>query len=115
MRVAARLWLGAAPRPDAQRPRCSCGAAVDCAGRQFLAACPAQVGRRTDVHDHIASMVAAAQRRAPKWTAVAVDWRLPGAGAAQRPDLRAIEGTTAAITCGVVSVAWPWADSVAAY
>jgi len=41
MRVAARLWLRARPRPDLPRSRCSCGATVDPAGRHFLAMCSA--------------------------------------------------------------------------
>jgi len=114
MCVAARLLLGAAPRPDAPRPRCSGGAAVDPAGRHFLTSCPAQAGRRTATHDHIVGLVAAALRRAPKWTGVAIERRLPGSGGARRPDLRATEAATAAVTWCDVSVAWPWADSVAA-
>jgi len=114
IRAAARLWLGAAPRPDAPRQRCSCGAAVDPAGRHFLTSCPAQAARRTATYHHIVALVAAALRRAPKWTGVALERHLPGSGGACRPDLRATEAATAAVTWCDVSVAWPWADSVAA-
>ena len=114
MRVAVRLWLGARPRPDPPRARCSCGAAADAGGRHFLSFCPAQVARRTAVHHHIVSLVAAAMRRAPLWGAVAVESPLDGSGGARRPDLRATDATTAAVTWCDVSVAWPWPDAVAA-
>jgi len=114
MRVAARVWLGAAPRPDAPRLRCSCGAAVDATGRHFFTACPAQVSRRTALHHHIVRLVAAALRRAPAWGAVAIEASLDGTRAARRPDLRATEAATAAVTWGDVSVASPWPDTVAA-
>jgi len=113
MRVAARLWLGAPPRPDPPRSRCSCGATVDPAGRHFLGSCSAQVARRTAVHHHIVGLVAAALRRAPKWGAVEVERDLDGSDGACRPDLRATEAVTAAVTWGDVSVAWPWPDLVA--
>jgi len=113
MRVAARLWLGAPPRPDPPRSRCSCGATVDPAGRHFLSSCSAQVARRTAVHHHIVGLVAAALRRAPKWGAVEVERALDGSDGARRPDLRATEAATAAVTWGDVSVAWPWPDWVA--
>ena len=70
MRVAVRFWLGARPRPDPPRPRCSCGGVADAGGRHFLSFCPAQVARRTAVHHHIVSLVVAALRRAPRWGAV---------------------------------------------
>ena len=114
IRVAARVWLGAAPRPDAPRPRCSCGAAVEATGRHFFTACPAQAARRTSVHHHIVRLVAAALRRAPRWGAVAVEASLDGTRAGRRPDFRATEAATAAVTWGDVSVASPWPDSVAA-
>jgi len=114
MRVAVRLWLGARPRPDPPRARCSCGAAADAGGRHFLSFCPAQVARRTAVHHHIVSLVAAALRRAPRWGEVMVEAPLDGSGGARRPDLRATDATTAAVTWGDVSVAWPWPDAVAA-
>jgi len=113
VRVAARLWLGAAPRPDGPRPRCSCGAVADATGRHFLAACPAQVARRTGLHHHIARLVAAALRRAPAWGAVAVEVSLDGTRDARRPDLRATAAATAAVTWADVSVASPWPDLVA--
>jgi len=114
MRVAARVWLGTAPRPDAPRPRCSCGAAVEANGRHFFTACPAQAARRTSVHHHIVRLVAAALRRAPRWGAVAVETSLDGTRAARRPDFRATAAATAAVTWGDVSVASPWPDAVAA-
>ena len=114
MRVAVRLWLGARPRPDPPRLRCSCGAAADAGSRHFLSFCPAQVARRTAVHHHIVSLVAAALRRAPRWGEVVVEAPLDGSGGARRPDLRATDATTAAVTWGDVSVAWPWPDAVAA-
>ena len=114
MRVAVRLWLGARPRPDPPRARCSCGAAADAGGRHFLSFCPAQVARRTAVHHHIVSLVAAALRRAPRWGAVVVEAPLDGSGGARRPDLRATDATTAAMTWADVSVARPWPDAVAA-
>ena len=113
MRVAARLWLGARPRPEPPRARCSCGAATDAGGRHFLSFCPAQVGWRTAVHDHIVSLVAAALRRAPRWGTAVVEAPLDGSGGARRPDLRATDATTAAFTWADVSVAWPWPDAVA--
>jgi len=113
MRVAARLWLGAPPHPDPPRSRCSCGATADPAGRHFLAACSAQVARRTAVHHHIVGLVAAALRRAPKWGDVVLEPRLDGSDGARRPDLRATEAATAAVTWADVSVAWPWPDRVA--
>ena len=114
MRVAVRLWLGARSRPDPPRPRCSCGAAGDAGSRHFLSFCPAQVARRTAVHHHIMSLVAAALRRAPRWGEVVVEAPLDGSGGARRPDLRATDATTAAVTWGDVSVAWPWPDAIAA-
>jgi len=114
MRVAARLWLGARPLPDPPRARCSCGAAADAGSRHVLSFCPAQGSRRTAVHHHIVSLVAAALRRAPRWAAVAVEAPLDGSGGARRPDLRATDATTAAVAWGDVSVAWPWPDAVAA-
>jgi len=114
MRVAARLWLGARPRPDPPRPRCACGAAADPAGRHFLSACPSQVARRTAVHHHIVALVAAALRRALAWREVDVEVGLEGTGGDLRPDLRATAAATAAVTWGDVSVAWPWPDAVAA-
>ena len=114
MRVAARLWLGAPPRPDPPRPRCACGASADPAGRHFLSACRAQVARRTAVHHHIEALVAAALRRAPAWREVVVEAGLDGTGGDLRPDLRATAAATAAVTWGDVSVAWPWPDAVAA-
>jgi len=53
-------------------------------------------------------------RRAPRWGAVAVEAPLDGSGGARRPDLRATDATTAAVTWCYVSVAWPWPDAVAA-
>jgi len=98
MRVAARLWLGAPPRPDPPRSRCSCRATVDSVGRHFLATCSAQVARRTAVHHLIVGLVAAALRRAPKWGEVVVERGLDGSDGARRPDLRATEAATAAVT-----------------
>jgi len=103
MRVAARLWLGAAPRPDPPRPCCSCVAAADAAGRHFLASCRAQVARRTAVHHHIVALVAAALRRAPQWGEVVVERPLDGSGGTHRPDVRATAAATAAVTCDDVS------------
>jgi len=113
MRVAARLWLGAPPRPDPPRSRCSSGATVDPAGRHFLSTCSAQVARRTAVHHHIVGLVAAALRRAPKWGAVEVERPLDGSDGTRRPDLRGTKAATAAVTWGDVSVACPWPDWVA--
>jgi len=114
MRVAARLWLSAPPRPDPPRPRCACGAPADPAGRHFLSACRAQVARRTAVHHHIEALVAATLRRAPAWREVVVEAGLDGTGGDLPPDLRATAAATAAVTWGDVSVAWPWPDAVAA-
>jgi len=86
---------------------------VDPAGRHFLTACPAQVARRTAVHHHIVGLVAAALRRAPKWGDVVLEHHLDGSDGARRPDLRATEAVTAAVTWADVSVAWPWPDRVA--
>jgi len=58
-------------------------------------------------------LVAAALRRAPKWGAVEVQSHLDGSDGARRPDLRATEVATAAVSWGDVSVAWPWPDQVA--
>ena len=113
MRVAARLWLGAPARSDPPRPRCACGAAADVGGRHFLAACPAQSARRTALHHHIVGLVAAALRRAPRWGAVAVERALDGTDGALRPDFRATEAATGAVTWCDVSVASPWPDAVA--
>ena len=113
MRVAVRLWLGARPRPDPPRSRCSCGGVADAGGRHFLSFCPAQVARRTAVHHHIVSLVAAALRRAPRWGAVVAETPLDGSDGARRPDLRATDAATAAVTWADVSVAWPWPDAVA--
>jgi len=114
MRVAVRLWLGAAPRPDPPRSRCSCGAVADVGGRHLLSFCPAQVARRTAVHHHIVSLVVAALCRAPRWGAVVAAAPLDGSDGARRPDLRATDAATAAVTWADVSVAWPWPDAVAA-
>jgi len=114
MRVAARLWLGAPPRSDPPRPRCACGAAADAGGRHFLTACSAHSARRTALHHHIVSLVAAALRRAPRWGAVAVERPLDGTDGALRPDVRATEAATGAVTWTDVSVASPWPDTVAA-
>ena len=113
MRVAVRLWLGASPRPDPPRSRCSCGGVADAGGRHFLSFCPAQVARRTAVHHHIVSLVAAALRRATRWGAVVAETPLDGSDGARRPDLRATDAATAAVTWADVSVAWPWPDAVA--
>ena len=105
MRVAARLWLGAPPRPDPLRPCCACGAAADPAGPYFLSACRAQVAQRTAVHHHIVALVAAALRRAPAWREVGVEVFPEGTGGDLRPDLRATAATTASVTWCDVSVA----------
>jgi len=72
------------------------------------------VARRTAVHHHIVALVAAALRRAPRWGSVVIEAPLDGSGGARRPDLRATDATTAAVTWADVSVAWPWPDAVAA-
>jgi len=103
MRVAARLWLGAPPRPDPPRSRCSCCVKVDRAGRGFLETFSVQVARRAAVHNYIVGLVAAALRRAPKWGAVEVERHLDGSEGARRPDLRATEAITAAVTWAAVA------------
>jgi len=113
LRVAARLWLCVPPRPQPPRSRCSRGATVDPAGRHFLATCSAQVARLTAVHYHVVGLVAAALRRAPPWGDVVVERHLYGSDGARRPDLRATESVTAAVTWGDVSMPWPWPDQVA--
>jgi len=113
MRDMARLWLGAAARSYPPRPRCPCGASVDAAGRHFLAACPAQGARRTALHHFLVRRVVAALRRAPRWGAVAVEAALDGSGGALRPDVRATEAATGAVTWLDVSVAGPWGDAAA--
>jgi len=113
MRDMARLWLGAAARSYPPRPRCPCGATVDAAGRHFLAACPAQAARRTALHHFLVRRVVAALRRAPRWGAVAVEAALDGTDGALRPDVRATEAATGAVTWLDVSVAGPWGDHAA--
>ena len=113
MRVAARLWLGAPARSDPPRPRCACGAAANAGGRHFLAACLAQSARGTALHHDIVGVVAAALRRSPRWGAVAVERALDGTDGALRPDFRATEAATGAVTWCKVSVASPWPDAVA--
>jgi len=113
MRDMARLWLGAAARPYPPRPCCPCGAAADAAGRHFLGACPSQAPRRTGLHHFLVRRVAAALRRAPRWGAVVLEAPLDGSGGALRPDVRATEAATGAITWLDVSVAGPWGDLAA--
>jgi len=113
MRDMARLWLGAAARPYPPRPCCPCGAAADAAGRHFLGACPSQAPRRTGLHHFLVRRVAAALRRSPRWGVVAIEAPLDGTGGALRPDVRATEAATGAVTWLDVSVAGPWGALVA--
>jgi len=113
MRVAVRVWLGAAPRPVPPRPHCRCGGAVDAAGRHFLSACPEQAARCTALHHFLVGRVAAALRRSPAWGEVTVEEALPAGTRAVRPDLRATAAATGAVTWGDVSVARVWRDDVA--
>jgi len=113
MRAMTRLWLGAPARPYPPRPWCPCGAPADAAGRHFLAACPSQAPRRTALHHFLVRRVASALRRAPRWGPVEVEAALDGAGGALRPDLRATEAATGAVTWLDVSVAGPWGDVAA--
>jgi len=114
----AGLWLSAVPSDRGglgtiRGYAIRVAATEDSAGRHFLAAFSAQVARRTAVHHHIVGLVAAALRRALKWGDVVVERHLDLSGGALRPDLRATEVVTAAVTWGDLSVAWPWPDQVA--
>lgn len=109
IRVAARMWLSVAPRSTPPPQRCRCAADADAAGRHVFSPCAEQEGRTTRLHNRITHVVVAALRRAPAWGEARAEVGLDGARDTLRPDLRAVEAATGAVTWGDVSVASPFA------
>lgn len=110
MRVATRVWLGVAARPDPPPPVCGCGADAPADGRHFLAFCPKSHSRRWRLHNRILHLVGRALEGTAVWTGVKLELQLDRSlRESKRPDLRATRGTTSVEVWGDVSVAYPFA------
>ena len=102
MRVAVRMWLGAAPRSVPSGGRCRCGRGADAEGRHFMSACLESAPLRARLHHHVVDLAVEALRAAPSWKDVVAESVLPASRGALRPELRATHAAS-----GVVV----WADA----
>lgn len=109
-RLAVRLWLGVAPRPDPPPPRCGCGEDAHADGRYFLTFCHKSHSRRWELQNRILHLVGGALEQTAVWMGVELELQLdPKARASMLPDIRATRVATGAEVWGDVSVACPFA------